>query len=101
MRHAKSSWDNPDWSDFERPLNKRGLKAAPFMGNTIYQNDLEPTLIISSPAKRAKQTAVLVKETAQIEKPVQFEEKIYEASANTLLYLSSQFPDQHQTILIV
>jgi phosphohistidine phosphatase len=101
MRHAKSSWDNPDWSDFERPLNKRGLKAAPFMGSIVYQNELQPTLIISSPAKRAKQTAVLVKETAQIEKPIRFEEKIYEAGANTLLYLSSQFPDEDATILIV
>lgn len=101
MRHAKSSWDNPDWSDFERPLNKRGLKAAPFMGSIIYQNEVYPTLIIASPAKRAKQTAVLVKETAQIEKPIKFEEKIYEASATTLLNLTSQFPDQDETILLV
>lgn len=101
MRHAKSSWDNPDWSDFERPLNQRGFKAAPFMGDVIYQNELKPDLIISSPAKRATQTAVLVKETAQIEKPIKFEDKIYEASATTLLYLTSKFPDKNETILII
>jgi phosphohistidine phosphatase len=101
MRHAKSSWENPDWSDFERPLNKRGLKAAPLMGSIIYQNELQPTLIISSPAKRAKQTAVLVKETAQIESPIKFEDKIYEASANTLIYLTSQLLDRHDIVLMV
>lgn len=101
MRHAKSSWDNPDWSDYERPLNKRGLKTAPFMGNIIYKNDIQPDLIIASAAKRAKQTAILVKESAQVEKPIQFEEKIYEASATTLLYLATEFPDKYQTILII
>src|SRR4051812_47768063 len=29
LRHAKSSWQDPNLSDFERPLNGRGLKAAP------------------------------------------------------------------------
>jgi phosphohistidine phosphatase len=101
MRHAKSSWENPTWSDFERPLNQRGLKAAPFMGSLIYRENLQPALIISSPAKRAKQTAVLVKETAQIGKPIKFEDKIYEASANTLLYLASEFADDFETILLV
>ncbi|MBX7171567.1 MAG: histidine phosphatase family protein [Pyrinomonadaceae bacterium] len=101
MRHAKSSWDNPDWSDFERPLNKRGLKTAPFMGSIIYTNNIRPDLIISSPAKRAKQTAVLVKETAQVEKAIQFEDKIYEASATTLLYLATEFSDKYETILII
>lgn len=101
MRHAKSSWDNPDWSDFERPLNKRGLKVAPFMGGLIYQNEIKLDLIVSSPAKRAKQTAILVKESAQFEKAIQFEEKIYEASATTLLYLSSELSDKYNTILII
>ncbi len=101
MRHAKSSWDNPDWSDFERPLNQRGLETAPFMGSIIYQNELNPALIISSPAKRAKQTAILVKETAQVKNPIKFEDKIYEASATTLLYLAAEFPDEYETILVI
>ena len=31
IRHAKSDWSNPLLDDFERPLNKRGEKNAPFM----------------------------------------------------------------------
>ena len=77
LRHAKSSWDNPDLSDFERPLNSRGFDAARFIGGLIYQRDLAPQIIVSSPAKRAKQTAILVKELAEISKPIIFDERIF------------------------
>lgn len=101
MRHAKSSWDNPDISDFDRPLNQRGLQAAPFMGNQIYKNNLIPNLIVSSPAKRAKQTAILVRESAGVETKISFEDKIYEASPTTLLYLVSEFSDKYESVLLV
>ncbi len=58
VRHAKSSWDNPDWSDMERPLNKRGLADAPFMGNIISEKLEKPDMIFSSPAVRAHTTAI-------------------------------------------
>ena len=58
MRHAKSSWDNAAMSDFERPLNERGIRTAPLMGEYIRENQLQPELIVSSPAERAKQTAI-------------------------------------------
>lgn len=101
MRHAKSSWDNPEISDFDRPLNPRGLQTAPFMGSQIYQNGLIPDLIISSPAKRAKQTAVLVRGSAGVETKIHFEDKIYEASPTTLLYITSELPDKYQSVLLV
>lgn len=85
MRHAKSSWDNPAWSDFERPLNERGLKAAPLMGGVMKKNNFNPALILSSPAKRAAQTATLVKEAANIKSEIRFDERIYEASLTRLL----------------
>lgn len=57
IRHAKSSWDNPDFSDFERPLNERGLLNAPFMAEKLTQLITRVDLIISSPATRAITTA--------------------------------------------
>lgn len=101
MRHAKSSWDKPDISDFDRPLNQRGLQTAPFMGSQIYKNGLIPDLIVSSPAKRAKQTAVLARESAGVESAIQYEDKIYEASPTTLLYLASELPDKYESVLLV
>ena len=35
LRHAKSSWDDDSLSDFVRPLNERGLRTAPFMGEVM------------------------------------------------------------------
>jgi len=58
IRHAKSSWDNPDWTDFDRPLNKRGLRDAPFMAEILNKKGKKPDLFISSPAKRAIETAI-------------------------------------------
>jgi phosphohistidine phosphatase len=101
LRHAKSSWDNPDWSDFERPLNSRGLDAARFIGALVYERKFEPQIIISSPAKRAKQTAVLVKELAEISKPVKYDERIYEASPLTLFNLIREFDEKYESVLII
>lgn len=101
LRHAKSSWENPDWADFERPLNARGLAAAQFIGALIYERRLEPQIIVSSPAKRAKQTAVLVKEIAEIAKPIKFDERIYEASPLALFNLIREFDDRYESVLIV
>ena len=101
MRHAKSSWDNPDISDFDRPLNPRGLQTAPFMGNQIYKNGLIPDLIVSSPAKRAKQTAILVRESAGVETKIDYEDKIYEASPTALLYVTADLSDKYESVLLV
>ena len=57
VRHAKSSWKHPDLDDFDRPLNKRGQRDAPLMGQRITHYNLAIDLIVSSPAKRAKATA--------------------------------------------
>ena len=101
LRHAKSSWENPDWSDFERPLNSRGLDAARFIGELIYERALQPQIIVSSPAKRAKQTAILVKEIAEVSKPVKFDERIYEASPHALFNLIREFDEKWESVLIV
>ena len=59
LRHAKSSWDDNFASDRERPLNARGEKSAPLMGQRFCQRGENIDLILSSPAKRARDTAAL------------------------------------------
>ncbi len=101
LRHAKSSWNNSDLADFDRPLNERGLETAPFMGNIIYENHFQPDLIISSPAKRAAQTAILVRASAQIESEIRYDEKIYEASSRCLLQIISEQNDNLESLMLV
>lgn len=62
MRHAKSSWDNPDLKDFERPLNQRGLDDIPVMAARFLQRNCSISCIVCSPALRTKTTAQLFSE---------------------------------------
>jgi phosphohistidine phosphatase len=101
LRHAKSSWENSELSDFDRPLNARGLEAIQLIGRELYNLNLETDLILSSPAKRAKQTAILVKESGGISGEIQYEESIYEASVMKLLHLVSEIGDKFDVVLLV
>lgn len=84
LRHAKSSWSDPVLADFDRPLNDRGNAAAPFMGRLMSESGFSPEVILASPAERAKQTALLVKNAGKLAAKIKFEERIYEASPQTL-----------------
>jgi phosphohistidine phosphatase len=56
LRHAKSSWDNPDLDDFDRPLNERGRNTAPVMGQMLASLKFKPDVILCSSAKRTRET---------------------------------------------
>lgn len=93
LRHAKSSWDDHGLADYDRPLAKRGLKAAPRMGEEIGRLGLRPTLIICSGAKRTRQTLELAVAAMGGERPqVAFDDAIYMASPAALLTLIRQQP---------
>jgi len=57
LRHAKSNWDDSAAKDHERPLNARGERDAPRMGQLARDEQLRPELIVSSDAVRARMTA--------------------------------------------
>lgn len=101
LRHAKSSWTDAGLSDFERPLNERGLNAAPFMGELMSRHSLSPEVIIASPATRAAQTARLVKEAGGSNAEIRQEERIYEASPNTLRQVISELSDDLNSAMLV
>jgi len=101
LRHAKSSWENSDLSDFDRPLNQRGLETAPFMGEIIFKNQFQIDLIVSSPATRARQTAILVKEAAKINGEIEYDDGIYEASPPRLVKVLSEIAEKYQSAMLV
>lgn len=101
LRHAKSSWDDQSQTDFERPLNQRGMIAAPFMGKLMAKKSFTPSVIISSPAMRAKTTARLVKDAGQFSAEIIFEKSIYEAGPNALRQVVSEISDDHTSALLV
>jgi len=101
LRHAKSNWKDASLTDFERPLNGRGLKAAPLIGRYLRRKKIRPDLILSSPAERARQTTALVVAAAQWNAELRYDERIYEASAGRLLEIISQIEESAGTVLLV
>lgn len=100
LRHAKSSWEDASLVDFDRPLNERGERDAPFMGKILAERGITPDLIISSPAERAKRTVELVKEAAGWAVPVRFDERVYEASEHTLFSIVQGLSDTVSTCVL-
>lgn len=101
LRHAKSSWDDAILSDFERPLNARGLRAAPFMGALMRRRELIPDTILSSPAMRARHTAELVQHAGAFDAEITFIDDIYEASPGNLRHAVAAIDDEFTTALLV
>jgi len=101
LRHAKSSWDNANLSDFDRPLNPRGMTTAPFIGELIAEKGWQPDMILSSPAERARQTATLAKQAGRLSAELVFEDKIYEASHLRLLEILKGVAEKVDTLLLV
>jgi phosphohistidine phosphatase len=80
MRHAKSSWDNPQQLDHDRPLNKRGKRDAPEMGERLAARGVHPDTIVSSSAERAEATARLVMEAANWQAELLIRRELYHAT---------------------
>jgi phosphohistidine phosphatase len=86
MRHAKSDRSDPGARDFDRPLTGRGRKAVPQMAKWLRKEGFAPGVILSSPAVRARQTALLLaRELGIRDSEVAWDEDIYEADLETLL----------------
>ena len=101
LRHAKSSWKHPELRDHDRPLNKRGKRQAPEMGTRIHDEDLTPDLILSSTAKRARKTAVVVAENCGYDGKIDYIETFYPGGPAAYLRVLSELPDDVQRVMIV
>ena len=101
LRHAKSSWDDPDWDDHERPLNRRGQRDAPRIGRWIAANDLLPSLIVSSTANRAATTMRFVIEASNFAGQQITTDDLYHASPSAIASLLNQVEDQHDRLLVI
>lgn len=99
IRHAKSSWNFPELSDFERPLNKRGKRDAPFMAALVEAKGFKPDKIVSSPANRALTTAGHFAAAFQMPtEDIQKDEDIYEAYTDTLQEIIQGFENTWDTV---
>lgn len=87
--------------DFDRPLNKRGKKAAPQVGGEMKARNVRPDAILSSPSKRTRETAKLALEAAGIVQKPTFVDEIYEASLSDLKNVLSAHAGNAASVLLI
>lgn len=87
--------------DFDRPLNKRGKRDAPFMGKLIKEKGIEPDLIITSPARRALRTAeYFAEELSYPKEKIIRDDNLYEAGVNDIVNVISGINSDSETIML-
>ena len=99
MRHAKSSWEYPDLSDHERPLNKRGRKSAVKIAKELIRLDWIPDRLYSSDSTRTRETwARMDKHIDGVE--VEYSHKLYLGGVGGIL---KNIPEEvdYRTIMIL
>jgi phosphohistidine phosphatase len=80
IRHAKSSWDYEGLADIHRPLSERGIRNASTMAKRLLDLGMIPELLLSSPATRALNTAMIMSRVWNLQPAaLQIHDALYEA----------------------
>jgi len=101
IRHAKSDWSDIKLDDFDRDLNKRGYKNAPFMGKLLKNKDIKPDLILSSPARRTLLTAEIIAKEIGYEKDILTNQNMYESTSKVLENIVKNIPDENNMVFFI
>jgi len=102
VRHAHAEWPDFSGRDFDRPLTPRGLEDALTTARDIKSAGLRPTILLSSPARRARDTAMILAREMGIEEPaVHFNDELYNASAKQLLSAAAEAARNYSHVLMV
>ena len=101
LRHAKSSWDDPDLPDVDRPLSARGRTAARAMASYLRTHPVHVDLVLCSPAARTRETLALVASSlGSVE--TRFDDALYTFDAGAVLdHLVATLDDDRASVLVV
>ena len=101
LRHAKSSWNYPELSDYDRPLNARGKRDAPRMGKHLRREGLIPDRILTSSAKRARKTANKVAKSCGYTGKVKKLDTLYATVPGVYFETLQALSDKYQRVMVV
>jgi phosphohistidine phosphatase len=101
LRHAKSSWKNQGLDDRDRPLNKRGRRAAPRMGRIMVEEKLVPDLLLCSTATRARETWRRLNDQARWILEERFLPALYPGDPEKILECLRELPERFNRVLLV
>jgi phosphohistidine phosphatase len=101
LRHAKSSWNNSQLADHDRPLAPRGRRAAEALAAHVATINPPPALVLCSTARRAQDTLEPIQDRLPGSTEVLSEGDLYSAPAPELLARLRQVPDDTPSVMLV
>lgn len=101
LRHAKSGWNDPVARDFDRPLNRRGRKAAETIGREMRALGLDFDRVVASPAVRVVETLADVGDGYGSPIRPSYDERLYLAPVATLIEVIHETDDEAERLLII
>ncbi len=100
LRHAKSSWDDPALPDRDRPLAPRGRRDATALAAFIEAQEIKPSLVLCSPARRTTDTLRLITPAIGPAAELVIDDELYGAESGELLRRIRKVPDVASVMVI-
>jgi phosphohistidine phosphatase len=101
LRHAKSSWEDSELADHDRPLAPRGRRAAKLMGGHMRRERASPGLVLCSSSRRTLETLERIAPALDETIPTSIEQELYAASAERLLDRLRAVEDDVESVLLI
>jgi phosphohistidine phosphatase len=101
LRHAKSSWDDPNLRDHDRPLAPRGKRAARKLAGYFDRAGVAPALVLCSTARRATETLDAIEPAFARDTDVRLEEELYGASTEELVHRLHEIAPPVPSVLLI
>lgn len=100
VRHAKSSWQYEDISDYDRPLKGRGIRDAHLIAQYFQEEQSDPQVLISSPATRALHTSMIFARALNYPfSDIQVHDDLYLASSEQFLKYIQELDDRIESVM--
>jgi phosphohistidine phosphatase len=100
LRHAKSSWEDANLTDHDRPLDPEGQSAAQALRAAIARLGLTPELVLVSSARRTRETLELLEPLAGSPR-IHRSSDLYLASPRQILDEVVDVPANTSSILVI
>ena len=101
LRHAKSSWDDPDLADRDRPLAARGRRASAAIAEHLGEARIIPGIVLCSSSKRTRETLERISPAWGDGPEVSFEDRLYGASESELLARLQELPGELDSVMLI
>lgn len=101
VRHALKELEQLDQDDYDRALSQSGIDDAKLMAQRLAAKGIKADLIVSSPAKRTKETSEIFAEALNYDKSIMYNEVLYMAYVNELIETITYTFDTVDTMILI